>query len=215
MPLKYQNNILKNKLENWEYILWDNESISKFLKKQNINMYKKYCNYKYLHQKVDFAKYCILYYLGGFAVDMDSFIIKDPLEIITKYPNYQVYISLVNLYYYESFIINRTLQFYNNASILAYPKSNLMLNLINDCPSNYKYNFNKIFVIQNTTGPTIFTKIANISNNVKILSCNYFEPCLYSNCTINDNTYVIHLQDQTWINPLIKKVVEVYYEFIN
>lgn len=214
VPSQFHDNINKNKnlLKDWDYKLWDDDSITSFLKEKNIDMYHKYNNYKYLHQKVDFARYCILYYLGGFYVDMDAFILKDPTAIINKFPDYEVYISTVNLYYHESLLSQGLLELYNNGIILAFPKSDFMLRLMNECPQESNITFNKSIEINYTTGPNIFTHLAKKSKNVKILSWNYFEPCIKSNCKINDDTYVVHTHTSSWVHPYINKLMDYYIE---
>lgn len=214
VPSQYKDNISKNKnlLKDWNYLLWDDNTISKFLKEKDITMYNKYNNYKYLHQKVDFARYCILYYLGGFYIDMDAFILKDPTKILEDNPNHKVFISTVNLYYHESLLSQGLLTLYNNGIILAYPKSNFMYNLMTKCPQESNITFNKSIEINYTTGPNIFTAIAKESDNVKVLSWEYFEPCIKSNCKLTDNTYVIHMHSSSWVHPTINKIMDYYIE---
>lgn len=215
IPSKFIKNVNKNKkiFNNWQYILWDNQTITAFLKKNNHKWLKKYNDYQLLHQKVDFARYCILYVLGGFYVDIDAIILKTPEKLLKQFPNYQVYLSYVNLYNYEIFVVHGKLKLLNNGVILAYPKSQFMLNLINNCPTQSSNKINNSIIINNTTGPSVFTDIANKSPKIKKLSYQYFEPCLLTKCNINDDTYTIHVHNSSWINPNIKKCANYYVEY--
>jgi len=215
VPNKFLLNIEKTKknLKNWNYILWDNNSIKELLKTMNPKYLRQYNNYKHLHQKVDYGRYCILYKLGGFYVDMDAYIIKDPSYIFKKFPNYEVYVSKGNFNLIESLITNGIFITINNGIILAKKKSDFMYNLINKCPTKTYFNFMKMLEINFTTGPRKFSLIANNSKKIKILQNEYFEPCLQSICNINDNTITIHKHELSWINPNLGKILIIYIKY--
>lgn len=214
IPKKYYNNIKTNKniLQDWQYIIWDDFSIQKLLEKMGKKYLDKYNNYKYLHQKVDYGRYCILYIYGGFYVDIDAYIIKDPSYIINKFKGYEVYLSYLNLYLYENLITIGETSTINNGIILAYPKSELMFNLINKCPDKTLFTFSKYIEITMTTGPKIFSKFVNETKKVKIFNYDVFEPCIRHKCDITNNTIVVHKHENSWINPIINNIIYIYIE---
>tara|TARA_Y100000389_G_scaffold204962_1_gene261296 strand:+ start:5840 stop:6625 length:786 start_codon:yes stop_codon:yes gene_type:complete len=216
IPNKYLKNIekTKNKLSNWEHIIWDDMSIQALLKEKNIKYYNKYINYKFLHQKVDYARYIILYYYGGFYVDMDAYVTKDPSILFDLYPDYEIYVSSLEVFYYEKIIYLQYSDIINNGVILALPKSQLMLDLINHCPEDFIFK-SKTININNTTGPAIFSKFVARNNKIKILSREYFEPCRFDICDITDNTMVIHIHELSWMNNIVKYIFQSYIKYRN
>jgi len=213
IPERFLLNIKKNKsFTDWEYKIWDNESILKLLATMNPKYLDKYKKYKLLHQKVDYGRYCILYKYGGFYIDMDAYMIKDPSFLIEKYPKVEVFISKINLNYLESLLSSGNLQILNNGIILAHKNSNLMYNLINKCPQDSNYPI-EIMKIQLTTGPQTFRKIVKQSKNIKILEYDFFEPCIKNICNKTLNTITLHKHEGSWVKPYFNKCIVFYLKY--
>ena len=212
IPKKYYKNLkkTKNTLKNWRHVIWDDESLQKELKQMGPKYINKYNNYKYLHQKVDYARYCLLYKYGGFYVDMDAYALKDPTYILKKFKSHNVFVSHVNLYYYESLLLNGTFNLVNNGVILARKNSEFMKELMENCPDTTWLNFNKTIEITNTTGPVVFSVLAKKSKKVKILSWDYFEPCVKNLCNETKNTIVVHNHSATWVNKDLNILLGFY-----
>src|ERR1700677_60433 len=94
VPDKYKPNIKKtvNTNPNWSYTLWDSESIEQLVKYNN-TINKTYNALHYMHQKIDFAKYIILYLFGGFYIDMNAYAIKNLDNLINDYSQYDLIVS--------------------------------------------------------------------------------------------------------------------------
>ena len=73
IPNKFIKNIdsWKHHNPNYKIIIWDNKSITKFIKKIYPKNYIILNRYFKMIQKIDFSKYLILYYYGGCYVDID------------------------------------------------------------------------------------------------------------------------------------------------
>ena len=67
---KYQN-ICKTMYSNWEYMFWDNDSITNLITENYPHLLFYYNYFPHLVQKVDLARYIILNHYGGCYVDMD------------------------------------------------------------------------------------------------------------------------------------------------
>lgn len=215
LPNKYLTNIEKNKSFNpgWEYKFWDETSIYDLVK-QNDEWLEIYDKFIYLHQKVDFAKYIILYKYGGAYIDMDSYCIKSLDGLIEKYPNYEVIASKMNISKLESYLSCYNSICINNGIILATKASKAIKKLIMEISKSPKCRFyeNQFLCIMRTTGPSIFTKIllSVPKNTIKILPPEYLEPCIANKCQITENTYVIHKHANSWIPPFLKSFFEFY-----
>jgi mannosyltransferase OCH1-like enzyme len=200
MPIKYLPFIKKIKLlhPSWNYYFWDEITIIKLLQ-LNKQWIKTYYKFIYLHQKVDYARYIILYIYGGVYIDIDVEMIKPLDDLLDKYKNKTLIVSKLELKKFESLFFSGTNICINNGIIISVAKEKIIQKLIEHIDEHPTYNLlhNKFFTINNTTGPKIFTKIIlkNLHPRVEILDNKYFEPT-------NDlsNSYCIHHQDNTWLN---------------
>ena len=214
IPEKYHENMYKTKvtLRDYQYIIWDNDKIENFLRKQNKTILDKYKSYPHLHQKVDFARYCILYFMGGLYVDMDATVIKDPSFLQKRFPGFEVYVSKVDLYPHESLLSNASWRTINNGIIYSQKGSKFMENLINQIPESMNI-LPKVMDIQLTTGPLTFTRIASNSEGVKILDPEYFEPCILTECNKTKNTITVHKHEGSWYNSYITALSKIYVKY--
>lgn len=223
----YENISLENKKKisntieihkNWEYILWDENKIKKLLNFPNNIKYKdKFNQFLYMHQKIDFAKIMILYEYGGIYVDMDCDIIKNLDVLFEKYNSYDFIISKIsneidNVSNYLT--CHKFNDCYNNGIIISKLKTEICEYLMDNFL--YKCNFyeNKLLCIQNTTGPPIFNTLIDKyinkhkNNKILIVPYYYFEPCIGSKCNINNDTYIVHKHELSWLSGWQKVIFE-------
>jgi len=209
VPQKFIKNIEKNKAinKNFAYEFWDEERILNLLKSLNNNAYiKTYYSYTYLVQRVDFARYIILYTYGGISIDMDAFVIKnlDALYNMIE-TNVDVVFSKFNMTDIESYALNGNSTHINNANIISKPKNDVMHDLLEALveqslqPKKYTEQIN---IINNTTGPIFITNFLfkyPQQDKIMYLDYQYLEPCRDDKCNITHNTYIVHRHDQSWI----------------
>jgi mannosyltransferase OCH1-like enzyme len=214
IPNKYYRNIesVKKFHNSWQYMLWDEIKIIKLIltKKEWTDIYYKFI---YIHQKIDFAKYIILYTYGGIYIDIDIEVIKSFDNLIEKNNKYDLIISKSNVNAYESFIATRSVNIYNNGIIIAKKNSKTLLLLINTIIKKFYLPIlePKVLTINYTTGPYIFTDvISKNEDNVKILDSEYLEPCLIDNCTITSNTISIHKHELSWMPENLITIFNFY-----
>src|SRR5689334_8547145 len=96
IPKEYDDNIASIKTLNpqFQYRLWDECAILGLMKGPARMAYYRF---KYLHQKVDFARYVILYELGGMYIDIDAECIKPLEELLVQYDTYDLILSRMAL----------------------------------------------------------------------------------------------------------------------
>ena len=217
IPTKYYPNIQKIKSlhSNWNYKLWDHNKIVNLLE-TNQKLIQTYNKLKYMHLKIDFAKYVILYYEGGIYIDMDATFIKPIDELLDKYIEYDLIISNQGINSLESYLNCGYLTCLNNGIIISKKHNHVLLKLIDTIvESPLCFSNNKIECIQQITGPQKFTNIIyqNMNSKIKILPNEYLEPCLLDKCHITENTYAIHKHNLTWVPDNLKKIAILYLDY--
>lgn len=199
----------------WEYMLWDNVSIINLLRKNEIWI-ETYYKLRYLHQKVDYARYIILYEYGGIYIDMDVKIVKKLDTLFEKYNDYELIVSKVNLNHFESMVYCGRKICINNGIIIAKPKNSVLNKIIEYVIKHPVYNrsITKFDYISNTTGPIMFTKIIldNLNDKIKILEPEYLEPRVLGVGDITDNTYAIHDHEGSWYSKKFKFFNVIYFK---
>jgi mannosyltransferase OCH1-like enzyme len=217
IPETYIDYAAKNKHlnPNFTYMFWDEIKILELIK-NNEEFMKTYYSFSYLHQKIDFAKYIILYLYGGIAIDMDAFTVQNLDKLFDLLKDYDVAVSLVNLNMLESYAICRQSKCVNNGIIISAPNADFMKTIINTIINN-KNDTNtfmpRIYQITTTTGPVFINKLFNEykgNSKIKILDYEYLEPCVRSNCNETENTYIKHIHSNTWINNNLVSIADFY-----
>jgi mannosyltransferase OCH1-like enzyme len=209
VPTKFNKNIksIKDYNPNYKYIFWDEISIINLMK-QNNDYLKTYYKFIFMHQKIDFAKYVILYLFGGIYIDIDVECIK-PLDQLTgKYPNYDTIMSHTSAYALESYIVCGSSSCYNNGIFITIKGSEVMKVLIDtvienpDCTYYPTKHILQFSCVNDTTGPNFISKALkshDFKGKLLVLKNEYLEPCRDSICEITDNTYLVHRHELSWI----------------
>lgn len=221
IPEKYHKNIERTRRShpNFQYVLWDDQMIQAMLQSNKTadvlnGCLEKYKSFKFLHQKVDFAKYIILYLYGGIYIDMDAYAIRSVEPLMREFSNYQMIVCSTDMSLSERLLVCRSPTFINNGIILAKPGATALKRLIRhiltlEChwPFNNQYS-----CIQHTTGPCVFSQILGDDPTIKLLAPEYLEPCVRQRCQITANTYIVHQHAQTWIDGRLQKVIDLYLD---
>ena len=217
IPEKFNNYIKSIKKFNpdWEYNLWDEISILNLLSKnkQHIDTYYKF---SYLHQKIDYARYVILYHFGGVSIDIDTECLKSLNGLIEKYKDYSLIVSEANSKFLEKIIICYNVCL-NNATIFAKINNLVLFELIKHIDKNNQCPFYKTqsLCIINTTGPKVFSYIINKYKDkvkIKILDKEYLEPCRMDKCDITKQSYLAHRHEQSW-NSFLSSVYKLFRDY--
>ena len=219
IPFNYKFNLIKLLLHNsdYTYCLWNETKIYYFLKINYPNLLIIYLKLNYMIQKIDFAKYIILYHYGGIYIDIDIESYKSINNFFKSNKNEGIYFSKTSYindienYFMKKFYNFKTDNYFiNNGIILAIKNHNFFLDVLKDIDYNiinnndYFYN-SKIF---NTTGPSMLTnsilKYRNKYKDLNILSHEYFEPCYGKDitCKITKKTILMHQHKSAWIENI-------------
>lgn len=221
VPPRYRRNMAKLQALNphWQHILWDDAGLRALC--QDCGLLPVYDDFRYLHQKVDFARYLLLYRFGGISVDMDVVSLQ-PLDNTPGGSTAALIVSETPLNRVETFCysLGQFGKLFNNAMILAAPESKHLLHLIHTIVnSNSSGLLGKMYEIQWSTGPFIFTRSLQESfrmlgrHNVHVLPAHFFEPC-YSqdpHCTPQATSILDHQHATSWVNSDLITISKTYY----
>jgi mannosyltransferase OCH1-like enzyme len=235
---KFKINIKKWKDLNpeWKYHCVDDSFLENACKQFSDECYSIYKKLDVMHMKIDLGRYVLIYLYGGMYADMDAFILR-PLdfskkveEIINTYEQngkHVIGLSSVPISTLETFFM--TWKFnsvaLNNAIMFSSPRNPILKKYIEHIIDNIKEQdanksyFNINFLkIQNTTGPMTFNNFFNKQDNttqdntIIVFKPNVFEPCtIDQQCQIDENTIALHLFESSWVSPLMKGLVKIYY----
>ena len=181
----------KKNNKNYKYILWTDETMDKFIKKNFFYFYKTYKAYKYHIQRCDVFRYFVLYKYGGIYLDMDIVCNKKLDDLLDND------IVLAHSTNVETTFTNAFYMVIPNHPFIKFCIDNLTKNM-------YNYSlFGKFLHVMYSTGPLFLTKM--IDNYGKI-------PKLYvlskkefaGDCNVcNENTckggtYFTNIQGNSW-----------------
>lgn len=217
--------------KNYKFIVWDKQSIEKLVNKQPDWIRKTYYSYESIIQKIDFAKYIILYTYGGVYMDIDIKCIKTIDLIFEKNIKANFIISTLPIpIYLRGLYVTCGLKKWNdivvnNGIIFTSPKHQilkLIMKRSSEQINNKFKNINNLLYICTSTGPLCVTRALGeygYRNDVVILDYTYFEPCPdYRNCNIPEYSVGIHIYEQSWMSKsdtlLIRVYVFLYHYFI-
>jgi len=204
----------KDKNRGYEYIFWDEQMMTELVQSKYLYLYDRWSNYKYMHQKIDLFKYILMDYYGGIYADVDSVCLK-PFDTLINQVKDGVVVSGLAGNKLEHFVTMGSSDAVNNGVIMStrgHPFWSWYITKIMDQKGPWLTKFNEI---QNTTGPAFFSKCIYEykGEGITVLNHQFFEPCYSGDpyCKISKNSYVDHQHSQTWINPIMKWFVKMYY----
>lgn len=176
-------------LPGFNYEFWDSDRIDCIVGKDKV-WSDIYYSFPTMIQKIDFAKYLILYLYGGIYVDMDSFAFLDSnlrIENLLKRKKKQDLIVFTHNTPQSTVTINKFMGLYgamiiNNAVIFSSARNEKMKKIVDACISAQKRWRKNLVSVQLrclvTTGPIVFTNCIRTIPNWKefTLSHDIFEP---------------------------------------
>jgi mannosyltransferase OCH1-like enzyme len=228
VPEKYKPEIEKikrvnqvfNEQSEWKYILWDEKRILDLIKSEP-KLLEKYYKYEYLHQKVDFSKFIILWKYGGIFLDIDVQIVKPFNQLFDYIKDYDFIVSeMNNLMILNFFTCKKFSNCLNNGIYIAKPNSDILKYLYENLPID-TFIPTKLLKIHLTTGPYSFNNLFNEYKNndsrinkskILVLPYEYLEPCnsVIGLCPVTNNTYVKHVHAMSWVPNYTIKIIEFY-----
>ena len=222
IPDKYLTNrkLWLDTHSDWQYILWDQSAIEKLIQQQYSHLWNTYQSFTFMHQKIDFFKYIILYHQGGIYVDIDA----KPIQKLDKlfddlFPRSTFLVSKCKYDWLESKVLTGYSTIINNGIIAAAPKHRFLLQILNYVNNLEidKMKMPKELLINKTTGPIMVTQMyfqaeSEIQNQVTVLKHQYFEPCypFEFRCQYTEKTFIDHQHELTWVGNPLKVLLKIY-----
>jgi mannosyltransferase OCH1-like enzyme len=190
----------------YKYKLYTDKDNRKIIKKYFSFFLKTYDSFEYHIQRVDAARYCILYLYGGIYLDLDYVCNKSFNEIEKN-------ITLSN----QTILLNKSINqswSYTNSLMISITKNNsfwlkCIYRMMQPLPW---YIFGKHLTVMNSTGPLMLTRV--IKNNMHyvytldiIQSC---DVCNIDYCPINNKYILTPIAGSSWISTDTKIYIWMY-----
>lgn len=224
LPQKYKNyrNSWVDKNDEYTFMLWDSQSIHDLIHKSGICWVTElYNGYTTMIQKIDFAKYLILYVYGGIYIDMDIECYKslNTLHILDKHN--LVLSKMPHDYLLNFLLVLQSPQLrlsdivINNGIIFCSQGNQFMYNVMKECYKNRNFkSYNNTLEIFYTTGPMCLTNVyLQNKDSVFILDNKYFENCNINeidNCELHPDSIGLHIYENSWITKNEKNLARLY-----
>jgi mannosyltransferase OCH1-like enzyme len=178
----------------YKYILWTDDDMDTFVKKEYPNFYKVYISYRYDIQRCDAFRYLVLYKYGGIYIDLDI-VCKKNLNNFLHY-DFVLSKSTSNL---ETSVTNSFIMI-----IPEHPFFKYCISQLHNYSNSHSY-YGKHLHVMYSTGPSFLQNMINNYgkiSNMYILTKNEFagdcNTCNKNNC--NGSLYFKHLNGESWFN---------------
>lgn len=236
IKLKEYHNTWVEKHQDYQINLWDEITITRLINKTSSDIINIYNNYDLMIQKIDFAKYVILYYYGGIYIDMDVKCFKSlnildfGYDMILSTMPYdtvqQTMLKYTNLLRTSNFIIN-------NGIMMSKKHHPVLKYIIKEAKiqnSSYTRNIHSSTYIFISTGPVGVTnavydylsdqRIKSNNNDlslrdldINLLDNTYFEACTVydiDECKVPDNAIGLHVYNLSWASVTDIHIITLY-----
>lgn len=202
-------------------MLWDEQKIQELLLDRFPWFIKTYRSYKHMIQRVDSARYFILYEYGGFSIDVDMKSIR-PLDILLeRYSNAQMIISRLPFSASEGWLLKPifgTDILYTNAVIATAKHFYVWERILHSLPRcRNKYSFSKLLNVIAATGPAFFSlgieEYLQTDPSIIALHHRFFESgfSFDKNLNFSEDAYAEHHQEASWHSGFFKFIFNQYF----
>lgn len=171
--------------QDYEYLLWDKDDIEKLIK----NSFPKYLQFyemlPSMIQKIDFAKYCIMYAYGGLYVDMDCECLK-PIDSLFLKSNKKLFVVSLDVDVFEQIASNYYDTLYNNGWFASSKKNalwKLVIKYISQQSIDRAWYETNIGYIFRTTGPKAFSQVVNNFSEKEVVESGLIDPIKWTDYT--------------------------------
>lgn len=162
----------------YEYLLWDREEIEQLISNVYPQYLRFYMDLPTMIQKIDFAKYFIMYEYGGVYVDMDCECLK-PINSLFLKSKKKLFVVSLDVDIFEKIAANYYDTLFNNGWFASSKKNAVWKKVIAHITKQqlerqwYETNIGYIF---RTTGPKAFSQIVNNFTEKKVLDNELIDP---------------------------------------
>tara|TARA_B100000795_G_scaffold265478_1_gene247360 strand:+ start:914 stop:1693 length:780 start_codon:yes stop_codon:yes gene_type:complete len=192
----------------WEIKYWNKVSFEENILTKYPEYLDIYQNLPLMIQKIDFAKYLILYHLGGIYVDVDTISEKALDLFLDKYKNPIILTKFKVFEELPIFVIN-------NGIIMSVPKHPLLKKIIKHIDYKKEFYHPNDWYVMKSTGPYYFTKIImEYLNNQQDTQVMIVPNDVLESCTLSDyqqckskGTYITHDHNCSWASNIFKTIL--------
>jgi len=173
--------------KNWTTILWTDESLLAFAKKEYPSFLPVYESYPYNIQRVDAARYFILYHFGGVYLDLDIGCKSN--RDLTDLVNTMTHLN-------KTAMLPQTQPFgLSNDVMFASKRSPFFKKVMEALPSKNKWQGMPYLTVMYSTGPMLLSLVYNSLSAEQHKDVLILPPELYSD---RKTRYFKHLRGSTW-----------------
>ena len=233
VPVRYRDWIgrWKQLHPEWQYRLWDDDAIRQLLTDRFPWFLPTYRRYRLLHQRVDSARYFILYEHGGFYADVDTEPLKPLDELLATMPRVDMILSEQPFSAIERRLLRPLVgarRIITNAVMASDRHHPAWRELMQRLPkSRRRFFFLRELNITYSTGPALVSKALDPyirqSSKIVVLPHHYFEAHFGFDPAFTEDgagpgdhdRYVAHMQDATWHSPILKSTIHSYFMIKN
>lgn len=186
----------------WRHLLFTDDDLRNLVKDNTPQYLKAYDSFTENIERVDFARY-VMMYLGGVYADLDTY----PVKPIDEFINMDKIVLGKEPYEHAGEIYKRK-DVLCNAFMISPPGKKFWLDLMDYIVDHYEPYYLPVY----NTGPmamTLFMETLKSTPEDILIT----EPCVFfplkgngqvtKGCDINKTTYVVHEWENTWVtNPL-------------
>lgn len=206
-----------------QYRLWNDSQLEEVCDRLGPIYGKAYRACRYMHQKVDFGRYCVIYTYGGISVDMDVQPLRSLAPLVEALPEDRLGLSEFPTNRVESSLLSggKHTWWLNNATLIAKTPRNRACKILVDKMAHailtrtWVTMMPKNIAITYTTGPMHFMDVfRDMDPSLWVMIPHkYLEPCsgYHKSCKLSDKAILYHKHDGTWLPRWYATAMRMYY----
>ena len=209
----------------YEYRLWSKEDLERACAEIGPRHLKAFRTCRFMHQQIDFGRYCIVYLHGGITVDMDAEPLRPFDPLVARLPDHSLIVSQFPMNTLESSILSLRPQHWwlNNATLISKRPGNPACRVLVDKVADrilasrwWTTVAPQSVVVSYTTGPMFFMHVFRDllePGTFIVLPYKYLEPCsgLHSSCKVPQDAILNHKHDGTWLSGFHTTILKGYF----
>ncbi len=225
MPPRYvdMRQSWREKHPTWEHRLWDDASIRALLRQHHPTFLATYGSYRRLIQRVDAAKYFILYRHGGFYFDLDTRCRRPLDSLLHEYPHALLLLSEHPFSPTEERLLRLVLgtrHVLTNGTLASAAGLSLWQDVLAELPRAVgRFRFQRELNVTFSTGPAFLSRaldphLRRADRRISVLPPEYFESKFGfdSEADYDPRSFIEHSHDATWQPAFLRAAFSKYFD---